>query len=209
MPPSNPAVAAAAAPPVAPPSAPAVGSRIDALATRIDNLQRSMETASQQLNQLNTVVAANQVMPPASNQISPALEDRLNKIEQSLLQIEHNEAAKAPPPAPVPTETEASSEVVTKVPATHHAKSAKHKPVHKKTVHHPVPVAARVPVVTATSPWVLRAATPNEAWVAADAQSAELRHVQVGDSLSGIGQIRSIRHTPDGWEIEGTTGTIR
>lgn len=210
--PANP-VPAAVAPAAPAPTvavAPVADTRIDSLTVRMDGLEKSIQAAIQQLAQLNNMVAANQAMPPVSGQASPALEDRLNKIEQNLMQIEHNQTAKAPPVS-MPAEAETSSETVAK-PVSHHTKSTSHKHVSKKArsaTHHNVPMAPMPVASSPSSSWVLRAATPSEAWVAADARSAELRHVQVGDTLSGIGQIHAIRQTPSGWEIDGATGTIR
>jgi len=56
--------------------------------------------------------------------------------------------------------------------------------------------------------WVLRAATPDEAWVAKDASTAELRHIQVGDELPGIGRVNAIHQAGDTWTVEGAQGTI-
>jgi hypothetical protein len=199
------ASAVASAPPA--PSAPPVDARINTLTASVNDLQKSLEATTQEINKLATMMAATQAMPPVSGQVSPALEDRLNKIEQSLIQIQHNEIAKPAPAIAAMPESEATSKVIAK-PVSHKKKPAKHKPVHQKTVHYGIPPVSSKPAEVANS-WVLRAATPGEAWVAADAHTTELKHVQVGDSLPGIGAIRTIHQTPGGWEIEGTTGTIR
>jgi len=83
------------------------------------------------------------------------------------------------------------------------------KRVAKKTSkNHPATDTPAEPTKVATS-WVLRAATPGEAWVSGDATSADLRHVQVGDELPGIGKVKSITQSPNGWEIDGSEATIR
>ena len=56
--------------------------------------------------------------------------------------------------------------------------------------------------------WILRAATPNEAWVAKSSSSSDLVHVKPGESLAGIGQVQSIRAVGDRWVIEGTEGAV-
>ncbi len=60
-----------------------------------------------------------------------------------------------------------------------------------------------------TTPWVLRAATPDAAWVSTSSHAAELRRVAVGESLSGIGKIVEIRQNGDIWEVVGSSGTLR
>ncbi len=57
--------------------------------------------------------------------------------------------------------------------------------------------------------WVLRAATPDAAWVSAGSGSKDLRKVSVGDTLPGVGKIRSITQSGDRWVVSGTSGTIR
>ena len=56
--------------------------------------------------------------------------------------------------------------------------------------------------------WILRAATPDEAWVAKGSETRELRPVHIGDKLPGIGKVVAIRQTGDGWVLEGTSGSI-
>lgn len=57
--------------------------------------------------------------------------------------------------------------------------------------------------------WVLRAATPNMAWLSPRAGSAELRRVAVGDTVDGIGQVRDIRQEAGRWVVVGTESTVR
>jgi len=199
---------------IVPPTAVTMDTRIDNLSARIDGIQKSLDDATRQLNQLNNMVAANQAMPPAAGPTNVALEDRLNKIEQNVMQIEHKEATKTPSVTSPPTEAIETSATTSVKSTTHHKKaSAAHKSMHKKAkVYKPQPMPAS-PIGMSNSsgsaPWVLRAATPTEAWVASNASTNELQHIQVGDSLVGIGQVHAIRRTASGWEVEGTTGSVR
>ena len=43
-----------------------------------------------------------------------------------------------------------------------------------------------------------------EAWVAKDSSTAELRHIQVGDELPGIGRVKSIQQVGDSWTVQGS-----
>lgn len=197
--PGTPGSPAGVAAPGVPSSLPPASSATGSAETRIDALQKSLDQVTRQINQLTNMVAANQAMPTAGGAAAPSIEDRLNKIEQNLLELQHNQGIKAPAevvaPAPVvPAATE---------------KTAQHAGTHKK------PKAAghkaKAPAIgtTVVPHWVLRAATPNEAWVSAGATSSELRHLQVGDILPGIGRIRAIRQSGDSWVVEGTNGTVR
>ncbi|MFA6279431.1 MAG: hypothetical protein WC612_01380 [Bdellovibrionales bacterium] len=56
--------------------------------------------------------------------------------------------------------------------------------------------------------WVLRAATPDAAWVSLGKESQELRRVAVGESLQGLGKIKEIRQKGEQWEVVGEKGTL-
>lgn len=63
---------------------------------------------------------------------------------------------------------------------------------------------------SAPSPsWVLRAATPDAAWVASGPESQELRRVAVGETLRGLGKVKEIRQKGEKWEVIGEKGTLR
>ncbi len=71
------------------------------------------------------------------------------------------------------------------------------------------PAAASAPKKAQSGPrYTLRAANPQIAYVAR-AGSRQLIQVRVGDSLSGIGQVRSIDSEGGRWVVRGTSGTIR
>lgn len=62
--------------------------------------------------------------------------------------------------------------------------------------------------LTLSKRWVLKAAKPGTAWVA-EKDSTSLRAVSVGDSLSGVGKIKSITKDSFGhWVVNGTSGRI-
>lgn len=184
------AMTAAAAP------SPADEERISALSNRIDDLQKSLSQTTQQLGQINDKLAT-AVAPTASGQSQPdpALQERLNRLEQKLVQLEQQ-----------PKEMAA--------PVTHHVsvdtilpeRSTKH--VHHISSHsftHHKMAAAK----GKSNGWILRAATPDEAWVAKDAKTRELRPVHVGDELGNIGKVTSIQQVGDTWVVQGTHGTVR
>jgi hypothetical protein len=169
----------------------AAESRLAALSARVEDLQKSLDQATQQLSQISSKLAASQtapVPPPPS----PALEDRLNGIEQKLMQMQNAapvSETQAPPMAPE-TETIAPPAM----PRTPH-----------KTTHHKMVKTVRN---KANVKWVLRAASPNEAWVAKDSSTPDLQPVHIGDNVPGIGLVTAIREENGLWVVDGTKGTI-
>jgi len=197
--------------------------RLSALSGHVEELQRSLDLASQQLSQVSIELTANQ-NKTSTNQ---GIEDRLNQIEQHLAQVEHT-----PPSLSVPSslKSDQTSGVRSKLGeeatnarqyskerlksrrerVVHSTAMHKHKVVHMAS-HHPAPELASSSGILAESKssWVLRAATPNEAWVAKNSTSSELTHVQLGDELPGVGVVQTIRPFGDSWIIEGTEGIVR
>lgn len=56
--------------------------------------------------------------------------------------------------------------------------------------------------------WILRSADSGAAWVS-KADSDDMRQITVGDTLSGIGEVRSIEFDRyQGWVVTGSTGSI-
>lgn len=62
---------------------------------------------------------------------------------------------------------------------------------------------------TQASTWVLRAASPDEAWVAKGEDSRAIHPVRVGDTLQGVGRVTAIRQDGAEWIVEGTHGFVR
>ena len=202
-----------------PTASPAVEGRLNTLSNKVDDLQKSLDQATQKLTQVATLMSS-QTSTQGAN---PALDERVTKIEQQLSQLDHKNRTTPSPttkPAALASANDASLIDMSSTPKPIEplARPLTHKPHHMATVakpHKPVrsakpasqtPVAQ--PVAAAHEPWMLRAATPNEAWVAKDVNTSELRHIQVGDTLPGIGQVKGIHQTGNGWTIEGSQGTI-
>ena len=175
--------------------------RLDALSVRIDELKKGLDQAMQQLGQMNA--APGPASPPTA--ANAALEDRLTKIEQQVEQLQHAPPVASSSAPAVPVAAAQMTENTADTPAVP-------SPVHKKPMpkHKKAKTAAQKTAKPATTPvkWVLRAATPDEAWVAKDESSSELHHVRVGDELSGIGHVTAITQTGDSWTIQGSAGTV-
>ena len=179
--------------------------RLNALTAHVEDLQKALAQTTQQLSQISNMVAAKM---PASPQDS-AIENRLNKIEQQVLQIQHAEPVTAASPVVTQeTSTAVVADATPEKPAVKSSVSTHKRKVPPKPSHVTHKVSSAKSTKT-SSHWTLRAATPNEAWVSNGDSSDEFRHVQVGDTLSGIGRIEAIRQTGDNWTIEGTQGSVR
>ncbi|MDD3371335.1 MAG: hypothetical protein PHE27_05860, partial [Alphaproteobacteria bacterium] len=92
------------------------------------------------------------------------------------------------------------SQLEKKIKAPARAKTVKHKTAKK------APKAEEKAEAVA---WVLRAAAPGQGWIAADASTAELKKVSIGDTVPGIGKITAIEPQGDSWVVRGTKGTIQ
>ena len=168
-----------------------------ALAARVEDLQKSLEQTSQQLSDISAHLANAQ---QTSSAPSAAVENRLTQIEQQMAQIELTEKVTGETvtarPASAPRPHKAVSASVAG--ATVHRRSAK-----------PSVEVNEAAIMASAPAWVLRGATPDEAWVSKDATSRELRPVHIDDTLPGIGRVTAIRETAGGWVIDGTQGSVR
>jgi hypothetical protein len=81
-----------------------------------------------------------------------------------------------------------------------------HKAAHKTTKKTSEEAALSPPHSTR---WVLRAAMPGQAWVSTTPTSRELKQLQVGDTLEGIGKITAIQQQGNNWVVQGTKGLIQ
>ncbi len=179
---------------VAPQNQAASDARLAVLQSRIDDLQKALGQTTQQVGQISeklTVVAPASGSAPVSAQPDVAMEERLNKLEQKLLQMEQHQGASVSRAAAV--DAVYPSHVSKK---SHHTVKAKAKLV-------------KAPKESTKTKWVLRAATPGEAWVAKDASTRELRPLHVGDEFGPVGKVTAIRQVGDAWLVQGTTGTVK
>lgn len=219
-PPAAPAVVATA--PVAPqvpaavvavtqPKDNAVDTQLSSLSNRVEDLQKSLAQTAQQLSQVSNELSN------SSGGSNAAIDERLAKIEQKLTQLEGGVSSSSRAHAHTHAVV-ASDETLpaTRTYSKHHSHKSQAS-LRKATRAKSVKMGSRprnlelpeMPMTPGQTHWVLRAATPTEAWVASDETSAELKHIQVGDTLSGIGSVQAIHQNGDSWIIEGSKGTIR
>jgi len=179
------------------PAATSDDARVDALSKRIEDLQKSLDQVSQQMGQVTNMVSAS--VGTTGSTSSKDIQDRLDKLEQELAAI-HQPAPKLAAPTVLPGNSPviADGSIHTPKPTPHHASSR------IKVSHKPMPSQKM-----AVSSWVLRAASPGQAWVAPNATSHDLKQVQIGDTLEGIGTVTAITQNNGNWVIQGNKGTIQ
>ena len=217
--PSAPATVPASAVVAAPtPDFSGIETRLASLADQITALQKTLDQNVQQVGVLSGRVDAIPSQPVASSGAAvvnnPELDQRLGKLEQKIAALEQRPAVAVTPVVASPVVHKPMEEAVPAV-----AKPVVSKPVKKaeeahhvlkktvakkKTPSHKVAVKA----MPATK-WVLRAATPGGAWIAKDDKSLDLKRVQIGDNVPGIGTVRAIKSSGGSWVVEGSTGSLR
>ncbi|WP_301102875.1 hypothetical protein [Propionivibrio sp.] len=200
--------------PVTPPSttpAPANNAQLDALTTKFEDLKKAFDQLSQQNAQLAARVEASaHAQAPA---MDPQLERRMAMLEKKLdILTDRPASIEAPsimPPTISSAEVAAPHETAKSKPSARttnkkHATTTKKPPATKRST-----TKATAPQPAApTHAWMLRAATPDAAWIAKDAKATELTKVKVGDNVEGIGQVESITQLGEGWVVVGSKGAI-
>jgi len=166
-----------------------IDQRLNALATRMDDLQKTLDQATQQLGQVTNMVAMSAGAPSNKD-----VQDRLDKLEQEITTLHAMPAKTASHEKPMAPAALAAPSVKTTL-----------KPVVKKVTHEVKPLVKPEAPVS----WVLRAASPGQAWVATSAQAHDLKEVHVGDTLPGIGQVTAIQQEGDNWVVKGSKGMIQ
>ena len=194
-------------------AASATEARLTTLSGRMDDMQHSIEQAMLKLTQVSdrlaTQAAAPGVAAPAAP--SPELESRLTKIEQRLAQI-----GQAPTRHSSMAAMSEDDHLTARSASHHHkphmpartAQLTSRKPHHKAMATDDTPTDLPEPT-GGNRNWVLRAASPDEAWVAKDDTTTELRAVHIGDSLPGVGRITAIRDQGGVWVLQGAQGAVQ
>ncbi len=129
------------------------------------------------------------------------LEQQLNEAQQTAQQnrqtideLNQKLANQSNAPALTITTTETSTKVT--------------KPAKKKTAHKATAAKTSNKTTPNSGRYTLRAVGNGNAWVS-DHGSDDLQQVKVGDSLAGIGKVKSITLQKGTWVIQGTKGSIR
>lgn len=226
-----PAPVAAVSPTTPVTTSPDIESRLNTMADKIKSLETALDSATKKNAEL---VSRMETMGSDSG-----LEDRLNRLEQRVSEKTaapaaapiktsvktHAKAAKEPARKEAGAYESTDGIVTDLLPEDQvrdvlsadeqPAKTATHAKAKKKVVEKKAKAAKKTAskaskaASQAEGSMVLRAATPDAAWVSGDANSHDLQRVTVGESLPGIGKVKAIRQTGDKWEVVGSEGTLR
>lgn len=158
--------------------------RINALNEQVSSLQKALELANQQISQLNKTLEEKTVAKVPAEK--PA-----KKIKAS--------TAKTGAVEPVADETKAAQPVEPAQEKPANVRKTKAKAVSKVSLTKKAPAKS----------WVLRAASPDKAWISENASSTELKEVHIGDTVPEIGKVTSIAAENDAWIVRGTKGQIK
>jgi len=163
--------------------------QIDSLQTQIGTLESTVKTLNEKTTEDQATIAALE-KKLAEKAAAPA----------PVIKADVRAADPVPTPAPKPEpKILGASEPEDAAPAT----SPKPEPVTTAKAEVAKPAAA----VKVSSEWVLKGAQPGRAMVAKPGES-EIKTVEVGDSLSGIGKITAIVYENGRWSVRGTKGRI-
>jgi hypothetical protein len=163
--------------------------RVVALTSRVDELKNNLDQVTAQLNAMSGMMAVN-----TGTTSTAALEEKIVRLEERLA------AKTSSSKTDVKMDAQSGFEMVPVV---------KGDTVRKSTTTKPSKPKITKPKVAPAPKWVVRAASPGMAWVAKNETTRELVRVEIGDEVSGIGQVQSIRQIGDNWVIQGTNGSIR
>ncbi len=180
--------------------------RLGKMEEQLGALKKELDEALQKNIELVKQLEVTQNAKAASE--TQGLEEKVRQLEQQLAVAQESKGKKAEPAA------QASSGLFVEEMS---GSAAEPRSVAKKKTTKPKTVAKKKKATTpkkktassSSSGWVLRAATPDAAWVSTSSHSAELRRVGVGESLPGIGRVVEIRQNGDVWEVVGSSGTLR
>lgn len=168
--------------------------KMDQILSRLDGLE----------GEIKTLKTASRTDTPSGGVTPAQLDSQLNDVKKALTALERKidarpaVAAAAPAPRkpdPTPAAATPKAQILgSSAPAVRAPKPA--------VQAAPAPVA-----VPATPRWVLKGAQPGRAMVAQSGNN-DLRTVEVGDNLPGLGRITAILYQNGRWQVQATQGQL-
>lgn len=184
---------ATAQPPASTEALSAIDRKLNTLISRLDTFEGRISSLETGLHEMSSNVSKSGAAPAPSVDVT-GLQDGLKSLESRLASLEKHPAPAAikdaDEPAPVAQEPE--------------------EPRLVEANPEPAPVKAADPVRSAppaVTKWILRSAQPGSAMLVPSG-GGEMKTVAVGDTLSGIGRIKSIQMEGGRWVVQGTTGKV-
>ena len=204
-------VAAPAPMPAAPAAASNADARLKEMEAQIESLKKSLDNATAQNT---TLLARIETMQQQQKKKAEKQQEQLDAIQPVVID------KKSEPVKEVKKET-SSQDLNTLLDPTM-VEASQPAPKAKAEVKAATPRKAKVASKPATAKkskaassadqgaqWVLRAATPDAAWVSISRDSMELRRVAIGEALPGLGKVKEIRQSGQTWEVVGETGVLK
>ncbi len=180
--------------------APDVAPQVTRLSQELSAVRTQIRTLEQQADA--PANAATDVKTQASNEPKAALETVTPKADDGAVNTQQKTAQSAAQPAakpalkPVREFTQAEQKI-------HDRAMAKATPVGRDTQR----TSSRKP--PAKVEWSLRSVTRSTAFVAPANQPSQLRRVQIGDVLEGVGTVQAITQQDGRWVVIGSEGTVK
>lgn len=173
----------------------ALSERNKDLEDRISGANSKIEELASMLAEMEKKIAALETAPAPAEK--PAPEAPAKKAEESA-------PAKEPEAAAAASETKGPENILVPAKPTKRPESV---PEVKKQ---PAKAAPKIETGSSgeTPRWILRSAQNGRA-VVSDRSTGDLRSVEVGDTLRGIGQIKSIATVNGRWVVQGSQGTVK
>ncbi len=166
----------------------------------VETLESKIDTLLKRMEQVETrVTAPRETNAPADPQLAQTVESLKKEI-----------AALKERPAPAPAAPKAAPKAEEDADFDEPA-PVKAKPAPKKTAKPKAEPKAQQTASATTAKakgrWELRAAQPGRAWVSRSGER-DMKSVEVGASLPGIGQVTAITYSNNRWAVIGTQGRI-
>jgi intracellular multiplication protein IcmG len=216
--------------PVTPAPSPTPDPQLAGLTQRLDEMEKKLFEKDQMIAQANTSVEdmkkqleqarqsqTDAVATASPSTLSPEDQKKMEMMNTRLAELEKQLSEKSATLENTTAELEriksaasakdvdtASAKVSVTPEASNPVPQVQNVPPAKKQA---VPKAVKKKLANPSPRWILRAAQPGRAWVSKPGDR-EMKALQVGDNLPGIGRIRDITFDGRQWTVVGTNGRI-
>ncbi len=183
-----------------------LNSRMAVLEQRLGDLTQALDKVAVQSTSKSSATSEQNTQAMAqAGALNTQLSAQIKSLQSEMqsLKSQVKDQSRAAVPSSVTT-----SPVVTSVENKQPPKTIPLLPSKPQTESHKVATASSPAQANSAKAWELRAAQAGEAWVARKG-SDNLQHVTVGQSVSGLGRVTSIREKNGAWVVVTTGGTLR
>ncbi|PZO88809.1 MAG: hypothetical protein DI626_00935 [Micavibrio aeruginosavorus] len=165
----------------------------------VETLESKIDTLLKRMEQVETQVTAPRDTKPAQD---PQLAQTVEALKKEIAALKERPA----PVVPKTTQKVEEDDADIDEPAPVKSKPAPKKAAKPKAEPKVQQTASAAPA-KASGRWELRAAQPGRAWVSRPGER-DMKSVEVGATLPGLGQVTSITYSNNRWAVIGTQGRI-